>query len=173
MWANRSLRRKWFVALFAINLGLNFLSLLLLPPEVAIHFGAAGKPDAWMSREFNALLFILLDLFLFAVFISIPSVLDKVPRRWLSLPNREFWLKPENRQQLSVRLSGLMDEFGIGLFVLFLLVGLLTLEANLSQPVKLNESLFLTIFIVYMLYVVYWLFRMTRRLRLPVPPGAK
>ena len=58
-----------------------------------------------------------------------------------------------------------MHEFGLVLFVFLFVVGLLTLDANLSQPVRLNEALFLTVFVAYMLYVAYWLLKLVRRLK--------
>ena len=60
-----------------------------------------------------------------------------------------------------------MAEFGVALFVFFFCITGLTIQANLSPPVRLNEVLFLAIFVVYMLYVVWWLVRLVRGLRIP------
>ena len=86
---------------------------------------------------------------------------------WISLPNKEFWLKLENRAELEVRFSALMEEFGFMLFLFLFIVGLLTLDANLSDPVRLNEPLFLVFFVGFMLYVPYWLVKVFRRLKVP------
>jgi hypothetical protein len=92
---------------------------------------------------------------------------QSIPARRLSLPNKDYWLKPENRGELNARFSALMDEFGLLLFLFLFIVGLLTLEANLSDPVRLNEPLFLACFAGFMLYVPYWLVKVFRRLRVP------
>ena len=60
-----------------------------------------------------------------------------------------------------------MKEFEVPLFALLFLVGLLTLDANLSDPVRLNESLFLLFFAAFMLYVLYWLIKLFRRMKVP------
>jgi formate-dependent nitrite reductase membrane component NrfD len=87
------------------------------------------------------------------------------PEKWISLPNKDYWLRQENRAELETRFTALMHEFGLVMFVFLFVVGLLTLDANLSQPVRLNEALFLTVFGAYMLYVAYWLVKLVRRLK--------
>ena len=85
----------------------------------------------------------------------------------MSLPNRDYWLREENRAELETRFTALMQEFGVVLFAFLFVVGLLTFDANLSDPVRLNETVFLTAFAGYMLYVVYWLAKLVRRLKVP------
>ena len=101
------------------------------------------------------------------MFLSATRFTLNVPEKWLSLPNKHYWLKQENRAELEVRFGGLMHEFGFSLFLFLFVVGLLTLDANLSDPVRLNEPLFLVFFIAFMLYVPYWLVKVFRRLRIP------
>ena len=83
------------------------------------------------------------------------------------MPRWKFWLKPENRPELEARFSSLMEEFGVVLFVFLFIVGLLALDANLSNPVQLNEPLFLLFFAGFMLYVPYWLVKLFQRLKVP------
>jgi hypothetical protein len=125
------------------------VSLLVLPPEVAIHFGKGGMPDSWASKEFNALMFLGID------------------PKWLSLPNKSYWLKEENRAMVQKKLAPLMTEFGIAFFTFLFFVGLLTLEANLADPVRLHESIFFPIFIAFMLYTGYWCVTLVRVFRIP------
>jgi uncharacterized protein (DUF58 family) len=63
--------------------------------------------------------------------------------------------------------SSLMWEFGTGLFLFLFVVELLAIEANLSQPVRLNEKLFLLALIFFLLYTLYWCIRLFRAFRLP------
>ena len=158
--------RKVFISLFVINLLVDVMSLFILPARVAIHFSLGGIPDGWASREVNALILIAMETLLFIFFLMIPRNLQKIPARWINLPARNYWLKPENRQKMQEKLTILMSEFGIGLFVFLLFISLLAIDANLSEPVILNETLFLAGFIIYMLYVIYWVFKMIRSFRL-------
>jgi len=155
------------ISAFVANLVLMLMSVLLLPDHVAIHFRGGGVPDAWASKWANALVFLLIELPLFALFLSASRFTFNLPAKWINLPNKDYWLKQDNRAELEARFGALMHEFGFILFVLLFIVGVLTLDANLSNPVQLNEPLFLVFFIAFMLYVPYWLVKVFLRLRVP------
>jgi uncharacterized membrane protein len=157
--------RRLLIAAFAANLILILISLLVLPDQVAIHFRSGGEPDAWASKWTNAVIFLLIQMPLFALFISVGRLTLNMPSKWLSLPNKDHWLKPENRAELEARFGALMEEFGFVLFVFLFAVGLLALAANLSEPVRLNEPVFLLCFVAFMLYVPFWLVKLFRRLK--------
>ena len=159
--------RNLLIVSFLANVVLTVVSLLVLPSEVAIHFGMGGMPDSWASNELNALLFLGIDLFIFIVFLVAPSLSLGLSPKWLSLPNKNYWLQEENRAVAQKKLAPLMTEFGIALFTFLFFVGLLTLEANLADPVRLNESIFFPIFIAFMLYTGYWCVTLFRVFRIP------
>ena len=87
--------RTLLIVSFLANVVLMVVSLLILPSEVAIHFGRDGMPDSWASKEFNALLFFGIDLFLFIVFLAVPSLSLGLSPKWLNFPNKNYWLKVE------------------------------------------------------------------------------
>jgi uncharacterized membrane protein len=157
--------RRLLIAAFAANLILILISLLVLPDQVAIHFRSGGEPDAWASKWTNAVIFLLIQMPLFALFISVGRLTLNMPAKWLSLPNKDYWLKPENRAELEARFGALMEEFGFVLFVFLFVVGLFALAANLGEPVRLNEPVFLLCFVAFMLYVPFWLVKLFRRLK--------
>ena len=163
--------RRWFVAAFVANMLVWLVSLVLLPDQVAIHFSAGGVADNWASKQVNALLFAVIEIPLFLLFFYIVPVTLKMPARWISVPNRDYWLRDANRAEFARRFGALMDEFGFALFVFLLLVALLTLDANFAQPVRLNETLFLAGLVAFILYLVYWLVRLYRRLKPPAHPA--
>jgi hypothetical protein len=63
-----------------------------------------------------------------------------------------------------------MVEFGCALFTFLFGVGFLTLEANLSDPVRLNETVFFPLFITFMAYTCYWCVKFTLAFRIPKHP---
>ena len=158
------MRRLMILALVA-NLLLMLVSLIMLPDQVAIHFRGGGIPDAWASKWVNATIFTLMQIPFFVLCLWIGRLTVSMPAEWVSLPNKAHWLKPQNRVELQTRISLLMEEFGFVLFAFMFIVGLLTLDANLSEPVQLNERLFLIFFAIYMMYVPYWLVKLFRRLK--------
>ncbi len=159
--------RNLLISVFVTNLALTLLALLMLPDQVAIHFGPGGVPDGWASKWTHAVVFLAIEVPLFALFMSAGRLTLRLPARWVSLPNKDYWLREENRVELETRFTALMQEFGLTLFLFLFIVGLLTFDANLSDPVRLNETVFLTAFAGYMLYVVYWLVKLVRSLKVP------
>jgi uncharacterized membrane protein len=159
--------RKLLVLVFCANIILWAVSLHLLPAQVAIHFGKGGMPDSWAAKQINALLFLVLEVPLFAFFFFAPALVFRIPEKYLSLPNKQYWLREEMRPFLKKMLASKMAEFG-SIFFLFLFgVGLLTIQANLADPVRLDERLFLVVFVAFMAYTVIWCVELIWALRPP------
>ena len=60
-----------------------------------------------------------------------------------------------------------MYSVGAAMFMLLLAAGLLTLEANLSRPVKLNIYLFYTALSFFSVYLAGWIIMFYRAFRIP------
>ena len=159
--------RKVLIAVFVANLILTAVALAILPEQVAIHFGGGGKPDSWASREFNAAIFLVLEVPFFLMFYFAHLLTRGSTSRFINIPNKNYWLQKENLPLFNEKFGFYMAEFGVALFVFFFCITGLTIQANLSEPVRLNEALFLMIFVAYMVYVVWWLVRLVRGLRVP------
>jgi hypothetical protein len=156
-----------FIIAFLANLLLIFLSYRMGPSTVAIHFGFGGVPNGWASAFFHALFSSGMSLMIFLLFYYMPYLVLKTPIRWISLPNRDYWTSEENRGRMVTMLSEHLYQFGTVTFVFMFIIGLLTLQANLSDPIRLREDIFFWVFGIYMLYVVYWIVKIMRAFRLP------
>jgi len=159
--------RGLFILIFVANVVLSLVSLVLLPPRVAIHFGFGGMADNWAPSYVNTLFFIGANTFLCFCLYFTPRLVFMFPRKWINLPNKDYFLRLENKARTVEIFSSFMWEFGTALFLFLFAVQLLTIEANLSQPVKLNEKLFLSVLIVFILYTVYWCVKLFKAFRLP------
>jgi uncharacterized membrane protein len=89
--------RKALLLVFAANLILTAVSLAVLPDQVAIHFGGGGRPDSWASKEFNATIFLVLEVPFFLLFYFAPVLTLGVSKKYLNLPNKDYWLQGENQ----------------------------------------------------------------------------
>ncbi|NIM12574.1 MAG: DUF1648 domain-containing protein [Candidatus Aminicenantes bacterium] len=159
--------RSTFLLIFLLKILSNIVFYFILPDNIAIHFSSGGRPDSWAPKEINALIFLGLDLLLFFLFWYAPSLVMNTPEKWISLPNKSFWLKEENKPLVRQKLESLMSELGIATFVFMFLISILTIQANLSKPVKLDESLFVLFLIVFLIYVVFWCIKIFKAFRLP------
>jgi uncharacterized membrane protein len=157
--------RKAFLIIFLLTILFNILSYVMLPDKVAIHFGRGGHADSWADKEINFLIFLGMEILMFLIFWYSPALVMKIPTKWVNLPNKSFWLTEENKSHAKIKLESLMPEFGMAMFVFFFLISILTLDANLSKPVKLNEPLFLTFLIIFLIYTVYWCIKFYKSFR--------
>jgi hypothetical protein len=64
-----------------------------------------------------------------------------------------------------------MDRFGAAFFLFFFCIGILTLQANLSQPVRLNERAFFAALVLFLGYTVVWTLGLFRAFRVPDDGG--
>lgn len=93
--------------LYGLTLGAYLGSLIWVgtraPARVASHFGAGGLPDAWLSRgQFVTVFAVLGGLFLLVVPV-IGLFAGRLPASVVNVPNRDYWLAPQNRPDLAER----------------------------------------------------------------------
>ena len=159
--------RNIFIISFIANLILTIVVLIMGPETMAIHFGGGGEPNGWASVRANALIMIGMDALLFVIFFSVPFLMSVTPDRWINLPNKDYWLRDENRPRAMSMLRDEMYKLGTLMFVFMFVVGLLVLQANLSDPVRLREGLFWPPFVLFMAYTDYWTVGIYRIFRVP------
>lgn len=159
--------RAAFIVAFLANVILSLASLAVLPERVAIHFGPSGMPDGWASSGANTLMMLGMDTFLFCSFYFSPLLIARMPAKWISLPSRDYWLAPERRPRAVEMFSQRMWQFGAVLFLFLLVVALLALEANLSDPVRLDGTALWVALAVFFGYTLYWTIALVRAFRAP------
>jgi Protein of unknown function (DUF1648) len=139
----------------------------LAPAQMASHFNFQGNPDGFMPK----LQFFVSQIEVALIVIGLGLVMQLLvlitPARWINLPNREYWLIPENHHALMDNLSS----FGFALFGGILLVVQLGFElstyANLQAPLHFSAQIMLPAIAGFMLYSMLLLFLLTRSFRLP------
>ena len=110
---------------------------LKLPAMIAAHFDARGNPDDWMPKEslfaVHAIIFIGLSLTLLAISLAIRVM----PAWMISLPNKDYWLAPERREETLAYSSRYL--LWIGNATMLFLIGVFdsVYRANLAAPVRL------------------------------------
>lgn len=159
--------RKILIAVFVANLILTAVSLAILPDQVAIHFGGGGLPDSWATREFNAAIFLVLEVPFFLMFYFAHNLTRGGASRFLNIPNKTYWLREENQPLLQKKIGTYMAEFGVMIFVFFFAITCLTIDANLRDPVKLNEVWTITALVGFLLFTLFWLIRLVKSLAVP------
>lgn len=161
--------RNLFIISFIANLVLTVVVRMVGPETMAVHFGAGGEPNGWASAKVNALVMGGTDVALFALFFFMPRLMHITPDKWINLPNKDYWLKAGNRDRTITMVSDQLHKLGAAMLAFMFVVGLLVLQANLSDPVRLREDLFWPPFILIMVYSLYWTVGIYRVFRVSGP----
>lgn len=115
--------RRFFwlaVGLFVVALA---VAWVVLPDRVPLHFGADGRVDRWGSRERAVVEMAGVGLLLGAVMLSLALSAWRLPFSFVSLPDKEFWERPENQRVARRRLQD--DMYHVGGSLMVFLTGVL------------------------------------------------
>jgi len=156
-----------FVVSFLATLVFQVVAVFLCPGEVAIHFGLTGEADGWAPSHVNALLMSGVSVLIFVSFYFVPHIMRWTPDRWMNIPNRQYWLREENRDTMTTIMTGHLYQYGVLTFLFLFALGLLSLDANLSAPVRIRLDLVWWLLGLYLGATVYWLIRMQLAFRIP------
>lgn len=138
-----------------------------MPEKMAVHFTGGGVADGWSAKGIffiiNAVM-IALSLLIFAFF---PWLAEKRRMKKFSVPNRVYWLAPENIDEFYHLLREKMAWFGITNIIFGTAVSHLVFEANSIPHPTLDNSIFSVLIGAYFLFVIIWLILFFRRLLRP------
>lgn len=159
--------KKLFIILVLANLLADFGSYFLLPANVATHFNGDNNPNGWFSAV-DSLVFNLglHGLFFFMVYMSSNALL-KMPKEAISLPNKDYWLSDKNLPAFKIKWDRVIFQFGSALMLLFLVMSILIIEANFSNPVKLNATAFVGTMFGFLIFMLYWIISVYKTFRIP------
>jgi uncharacterized membrane protein len=110
-----------------------------LPAEVAHHFGASGQPDAWGSKMQFLMVYLVTVAVMAASFLGLGLAMPKIPNSIINLPNKDYWLAPERRQQTLDYMLPRLLWFGSITMVLLIDVFQQSFQVHLGEAIRLNH----------------------------------
>jgi uncharacterized membrane protein len=139
-----------------------------LPPVVASHFDATGSPNGWMARQAFSLLYASMVILLAGMFLLTGRLLDWVPDRMVSLPNKAYWLDPSRREETHTFFRQWGYLFGGATIAFIIAVMHLVIRVNLGLDRVLHAGIvwLLGIYVLYTGAMTIALYRRFSR----VPP---
>jgi uncharacterized membrane protein len=134
-----------------------------LPDQVATHFDLHNQPDGWMARS-DYLILALLSITIVPALISL--VIALLPHKFphlLNIPNRDYWLSLERREQSAHYLAS--HGCRLGCMVIMMMTGLhyALLVANSSRPAALPHAFIFLLLGGFLLALVIWVVALYRR----------
>jgi uncharacterized membrane protein len=134
-----------------------------MPPVLATHFGGSGAPNGWQTQsQFFTLEMVLLGVCLLLAF-GIPRLIRALPISLVNVPNKEYWLAPERRQETIAFFKAQFAWFGCGFLAFLLVVNQLVFDANQTRPRQLNSTEFVIAMVVFLAFVGIWTVRLIVR----------
>ncbi|HEX9454851.1 MAG TPA: DUF1648 domain-containing protein [Candidatus Binatia bacterium] len=134
-----------------------------LPDTVATHFGAGNQANGWMSRE--GYLFFILS-FMIGISMLVSFVVGSLPRKfpqWTNVPNRDYWLSTERREESLRYLNAHGKRLGCLIVMMMLGMHYTILIANHLRPPALPLSTFTAILLGFSVALIWWIVRLYRR----------
>jgi uncharacterized membrane protein len=157
----------FFVLAVAIRIGTLIWSAVRLPAQVATHFGASGAADGWGTRGSYLAFSIGISAL---VVLGIPAIGLAATRgsgTSLSIPHKDYWLRPENLGELRRRLTADLLFFGAVTALLMAWIDILVVRANETAVPTLGNASWVALG-VYLVVVLGWtVWMMTKRYAVP------
>jgi uncharacterized membrane protein len=141
-----------------------------MPRRMASHFAADGRANGWQSREaFFVLMLLVASTSAIVAFLAPRQIAARANAR-INLPNSEYWLAPERREQTMRFISAAMAWFGCGILFVLISGTFLALQANLALDHRFNSDAMLSVLGGFLLGLLGLLVRLVLHFR-KVPSG--
>ena len=157
----RSLAYWLFSLVCAIMAGHALYHYSLLPDRVATHFGVSGTPDAWGAKPAFFLWYFITTIILAAVLLWTPRFLSKIPTSLINLPNKDYWLAPERKNETLAYIGRGSLLFGSGTLLFLLDIIHQSFQVSLGQAAGLSHIW--TSMAIYLIFCALWTTALFRR----------
>lgn len=137
-----------------------------LPEKVATHFGIDGQPNDWMSRDSATIVLAGFQVIIPLMLISITSAARRLPDSMINIPNRDYWLTGDRRNDTLAYVSTMMAWIAVMTAAFMSVIAHLTFRAN-TTGVGLNMPVFGTALVTYLAAVFTIAGFSLRRFRVP------
>ena len=134
--ADRSLRN--FVATLVGAMLFVYYTSESLPELVASHFNRTGEATGFVPRAIYIQITLGIVLLPPMFLALVPRLSLRNPKARLNLPNSDYWLAPERREQTVAIIAQQCTHFAVMLLVFLCYVHWLIVRANASVPQKVR-----------------------------------
>ncbi len=153
--------------LFFFLLGLCIFQALYyyseLPETVASHFDLNGNPNAWSSKEFFITFYYVIIGIVASLFLCISLFLSKIPVSLINLPNKDYWLSAEHKEETFAYIEKQLLLFGTATLLLFLFTFHRTFQLHLGRIDKLEYLA--PALLIYIVFSAIWCIGLFLRFR--------
>ena len=146
-----------FAFLVACGVAFVWFTSLRLPDPVASHFGREGLADGFMTHDFYVCFMLAFVIGLPVLMVLLTSLAIANPRARIKVPNRDYWLAPEQRAETVAFLRNGVLWYGVMLLLFLCYAHWIVVLANDANPARLSESWFIGGLLVFAAAMLVWL----------------
>jgi uncharacterized membrane protein len=134
-----------------------------IPEILGSHFAKSGFASAWQTKAAFFSTELIVVVLATLVSFGIPQLIAAMPPSTINLPNKDFWLSPEHREQTIAFLRMQIAWLGCALLAFLLFVMELVFRANLHTPSQLNTAAFVPALLAFLAFTTIWTLRLILR----------
>ena len=136
-----------------------------MPQRMAAHFAADGYPNGWQPRDAYFLIMLAVCAASAIPAFVAPWQIARQPDQRIHLPNKNFWLAPERRQETFRYFAAIMSWFSCAILFVLLAGTFLAFRANLDPGHRFNSEAMLIVLGAFLLFLVSLIILLLSRFR--------
>jgi len=136
-----------------------YATLPQLSERVLTHFGASGSGDSWSTKEGFFRIQVIVPSILLFFLGGTAFLIPRLPASMVNLPNKEYWLKEENRKKAFQTISFFLNLTNIALQLFFFFVNREIINTNLERSTYLGNGFWIVLgtFMVFSMVSAIWM----------------
>jgi uncharacterized membrane protein len=134
-----------------------------LPNVVASHFDERGAANGWQTKQAFFTVFVGVTALCVLIGFGLASLIGAMPMRLINLPNKQYWLAPEHREETLEWLKAYFGWFACALYVLMIVTYDYAAQSNLHPDNLPSVARFVYTLVGFLAFVIAWLVRMFSR----------
>jgi len=145
-----------------VNIIYSLFIFLKLKSSIAVNFQFNGlpNPNSYQSSLNYAAMQIVLCIVIAILFLMLPWLVKTLPIKYVNIPNRNKWLRGEERDKSLKKLNFMLLLLGTVLIYFLTAMSMVVYIANISTPLVLPILPFFSILLIFLGFLITWIVKL-------------